>query len=320
MEIVHCDEEILSNIPSIMQLLYDIYGDTDIQVFATLDENKLGFIARVGNYCTFINHRGEYTLFTVTDEDELSTIYKKPYTINFDGGAFLVDDNRVEHILDFNQRPYPDEEGYDGLVTYKQYDIDRDIMCEMNFQQMYREDKNGIAPVYTYHTKEIDTLFIDEDYEKRGAGSLKVGPIPKKSYYYSKVKYNSEELGYKLMAIADYGLAEYLSKGPYELMRDQTVVRYSRITRVKFNGEFGDRWPLGEQISPCDLDKKIEEYGFSREIPPLLLSIHNGYEKCIDEMAHLCSEMARVKKIYLEPGNTDLCMTLKLVLGENEQK
>ncbi len=312
MKIVHVDDEILSNVPKIMGILESVYGNEaiEMELFATLDdEKKLGFIAKVNELCTFINYEGKCTFFRVDENDKVTTIRKDNYTINFDERPFLVDDNGIEYNVDLVEDE-EDEDKYNGYVIYRQYNRNSDVFCDIRFQHMYREI-NGVARIYPYHTQEIYSVYIDEDFEK--SAGLKYGKLPITCKYYGRIKFESDEVGYRMMAICDYGIGEVLRKGAIALLRDNPAIRYSRITRLKRNNEYGDDWPFGEQRTSEYIEKMIKDYGFSKEIPDLLLRLHNEQEPLVPFVEELASEMSRVKKIYNQPENSNLCMKLKLI-------
>ena len=72
MKIIKCTDDVIQKLPNVLGLIYEVFGERDVVVFATLDKNKeLGFVARVNEQCLYINNRGEYTLFALNNEEEL---------------------------------------------------------------------------------------------------------------------------------------------------------------------------------------------------------------------------------------------------------
>lgn len=310
MKIVNCDQEIIDNIPKIMELLYNIFGEEDIELFATLDETKkLGFIGRVRQNCVFINYKGEYTLFTLDEENKLLSVRENGYNVCFGEKTYLVDDNGVEHLVDIGPYPEIDEEGYDGCVIYKQYNPNSDVMCELRFQHNIRH-VGDVIPIYYYHLKEIDTVYIDEKYN--ATPGYRAGLLPRRAKYFSKVAYEEGSIGYDLMAINDYGLLAFLLKGSYQLHREERPVRYVKSRYITREGNYGDTWPFAKQYTIDDIEALLKEYGFNKEIPSFMLDIHNQNDSTIKMIAGLVDEMNRVNGLLDKPENSNMRLTLKI--------
>lgn len=309
MKIVNCDQEIINNIPKIMELLYNIYGEEEINVYATLEDKKLGFVARVGQNCVFINHMGEYTLFTVDENGELLSVRRDGYNVCFNDKTYFVDSDGKEYLVEIGPYPEPDEEGYDGCVIYKQYDNKTDVMCELRYQHNIR-NINGRIPIYSFHLKELDTVYIDERYN--ATKGYRPGLLPRRAKYFTKVAYEEGSFGYDLMAINDYGLFEFLMKGSYALHLEHRAVRYVKSCFMTSDYRYGDTWPFARQFSAEDIEKVIEQYGFSKEIPQLMIDVHNGNDKVVSEIEGLVKEMARVEGILDKEENSNMRLTLKI--------
>lgn len=307
MKIINCDDEVIAQIPNIMNFVYEAFGEQDVAVFATLEDNKLGFIIRAGENCMFINYKGEQTYFSLNENEDLYAVGKDEYTVVFDSVLCFVNKDQ-ESSLDLVQLSEPDEDDYTGMVRFLQHDRKTNTMCEINYQQMYRE-YNGQAPIYSFHTEKIDRAYITEDYDKQ---KDKTGLLSRKCHYFSKVVFKEGHIGYDISAIKDYGLFEFLSKGSYNLIREPEVEKYTKAIVRCSNGTLFDPWPFGREYSEKDVKEIIESHGFKSEIPEEYLRIYNGGDSTVQMAKELVRLMKELKPELEKPENSRMCLLLSM--------
>ncbi len=307
-QIVEMTEEMIKNVPHVLELLYEIYGPKTIGLFAVVVNEKLGFVGRDGGNCVYIHEDG-YNNFTLTEEEELGALRKDELEIFFGDDIYCVDKNNIEQHVELYSLSEPDQDEYDGCVSYKQYNPSNDTLCEIRYQHMYREI-DGKPIIYGYHTKVIDCLYIDEEYTKKARP--RVGLLPKRAKYYTKVEFDDEMVGYRITGIREYGLLDFLQKGPYELQMGRNVIRYAKTQLIDFNGEFKDFWPLGEQLKEEDIKSLIEKYGFNTEIPWQLIDIHNGRDGLVNTILQIVDEMKSISKELKETEESERFALLTL--------
>lgn len=291
-QIVELDEELLQKVPHVIELLYEIYGAKTIGLFAVLVNGDLGFVGRDGANCVFIHKEG-YNNFTLDMNENLGALRKGEYEIFFGDDLYFVDGKKREHHVDLYALSEPDQDEYDGCVSYKQYNPDNDTLCEMRFQHMYREI-DGRPIIYSFHTRTIDCLYIDEEYTKKPRP--KKGILPKRAKYYTKIELDDDMVGYKWAVIKDYGLSEFLEKGPYELQIERCIVRYTKTQFIGSDGNYHDIWPLGEQLKPADIENLITSYDFNTSIPIELLEIYNGRDELVNVINEIVEQMKPISK------------------------
>lgn len=309
MKIIKCTDDVIQKLPNVLGLIYEVFGERDVVVFATLDKNKeLGFVARVNEQCLYINNRGEYTLFALNNEEELDRIRIDGY-VAFMDNLYFTDSDDKEYVLEMSKLEIPDTDGYDGCIRFKQYDPKIDTFCEINYQQMYRE-VNGKAPIYGFRTQEIDGVYIDEKY-KDSKGYFRGLPLPKRAKYYTKAAYNDGEMGYDWIKIKDYGLAEFLANRNITTGRDREV-RYVKSSYVRLDGSYGDLWPFAHQMKREEIDEIIKSYGFLTEVPSVLLDIYNGSNYTLNEIQEIIAEMKAIRPVLDTLEGADMGMTLSL--------
>ncbi len=308
-KIASIDEEVLKNIPNVLELLYEIYGPSTIGLFAVLNEqNKLSFVARHGGDCVYIDENCHIN-FTLNENEDLGAIRRNGFEVFFGEDTYYVDKNKVEYHLDLYKLDEPDQDDYDGCVAYKQYNPENDTLCELRFQHMYRE-MNGVPIIYSYHTKKIDCAYIDEEFTKKARPTK--GILPKRSKYYTKVEFDNEMLGYKLTSIREYGLVEFLMRGPYELQMERDIVRYAKTTYIDGSGNYHDFWPFGEQLKPKEIEDMIKSYGFNVEIPMTMIDIHNGRDEYVNYIKEIVEQMKPISKQMKETQDSDKVAMLTL--------
>jgi hypothetical protein len=307
-QIVEITEDLLRNVPHIIELLYELYGAKTIGLFAVLVDDKLGFIGRDGGDCVYIHDKG-YNRFTLNEQEELGALEIDGYDVFFGEDVFFVSKDKKEYHIDLMPLAEPDQDDYDGCVSYKQYNPENDTLCEIRYQHMYNE-RYGRPTIYGYHTRKIDCLYIDEQYTKKGSPTK--GILPSRSKYYTKVEFDEEMVGYKLTGIREYGLIEFLSKGPYELQMDSNLIRYARTAYIGSDGNYHDFWPLGEQLRVEELNELIKSYGFNTEPAWEIIEIYNGRSEIVDIIKRIVEEMKPISKVMKESQDTTKCALLTL--------
>ena len=171
-------------------------------------------------------------------------------------------------------------------------------------------DINICIEKYGYHTQKIDSVYIDEEFTKKGSPIR--GLLPKRSKYYTRVEFDDSMVGYKMTGIREYGLLEFLQKGPYGLQMESNVVRYARSTYIDSEGNFHDMWPFGEQLKKNEVEDLIKGYGFKLEPIWEFIEIYNGQNNMVNTLQSIVQEMKIISAEVLKDSNTDKCALLTL--------
>lgn len=307
-QITELNEEVIQSVPHVLELLFEIYGPKTIGLYAVNVDGELGFIGRDGANCVYI-HKNGYNRFTLNQDEELGVLLKDGMEIYFGDSLYFVDENKHEHSVELYSLDRPDDEEYDGCVSYKQYNPNNDTLCEMRFQHMYRE-VDGRPIIYGYHTQKVDCLYIDEEYTKRP--QPKKGILPKRAKYYSKLEFDEDMIGYKWVALKEFGLSEFLAKGSYQLQREHKVVRYTKTRFISMSGNYCDFWPIGEQLKIEDLNELIGSYDFNTELPWKFLEVYNGRDSFVNTLKEIVAQMKSVTAEIRNAEETDKCAILRL--------
>ncbi len=307
-QIVEITEDLIPKVPNVIKLLHELYGAKTIGLFAVLVDGKLGFVGRDGVNCVYIHDNG-YNRFTLNEKEELGALGIDGYDVFFGEDVYFVAKDKVEHYINLFPLSEPDQDDYDGYVSYIQYNPENDTYCDLRYQHMYRE-MSGRPIIYEFHTKKIDCAYIDEKYTKKGSPTK--GILPNRSKYYTKVEFDDEMIGYKLTGIKEYGLIEFLSKGPYELQMESNLIRYARTRYIGSDGNYHDFWPFGEQKRPEELKSLIKSYGFNTEPPSELIDICNGRSELVDLIKAIVAELKPISEVMRQTQKSDKCALLTL--------
>ncbi len=316
-KIIRCSDEVVELIPNIMNHVYEYFGDKELIVYAVLDDKDIGFIVCDNYNCIYI--KKEYSNYSITPfqlkEDKsigMIRIGDDSFFHSDEGLIYMVDKDKKEHMIGAKKLTCEDTDGYDGFVYYVQYNPENDTLCDIRYQQMYREI-DGKPHIYSFHTKKMDVVAIDEQYSKYGAD--KQGLLPKTSKYFTKYEFNSEELGYTLSAIKDYGLVNVITNGSYNLQKSDKSIYYVKTAYVAKDGNYLDLWPFARQLKPEELEQLIHSYGFNHTIPNTLMDFFNGDIPIVCELNSLVSEM-----VELEKSQDDCkCLRMQLIPEEVEE-
>ncbi len=308
-QIAEITEDLLKGIPHIIKLLYELYGAKTIGLFAVLVDGELSFVGRNDVNCVYI-HKDGYNRFTLNEFEEVRAIGFDHFNAFFgDIGYFVSKDKNIEYYLSLNPLPEIDIDGYDGYVTFKQYNPGNDTFCDIRYQHMYRE-RDGKAVIYGYHTQKIDAVYIDEDFSKKGSPVR--GLLPNRSKYYTRVEFDDSMIGYKLAGIREYGLLEFLEKGSYGLQMDNNIIRYARAKYIDSEGDFHDMWPFGEQLKKDELEELIKNYEFELEPPWEFIEICNGQNNIVNAIYSIAQKMKIISEEVRKDPNTNKCALLTL--------
>ncbi len=308
-QIIDFDIEMLQKCPHVIELLYEIFGPKNIGLFAVVDNNQLCFVGRDGGDCVYIHSNG-YNRFTLNDDEELGALHVGDFDMFFSNDdVYFVDGKKMEHYIQLEPNLEPDEDGYDGYVSYKQYNPETDTLCETTYQHMYRE-MDGRPIIYGYHLKKIDCLYIDEQFNKKSKPGI--GLLPKRAKYYSKVEFDSDQVGYNISLINEHGFIEFLSKGAYALQNERFMLRYVKTRFVDLDGNYRDFWPFERVLKKEEISEMIKSYGFRDEVPASLIDAYNGRNDIVNNILEIVEQMKEIHEVTKNGEDSEKIALLRL--------
>lgn len=308
-KIIPCDENVIAQLPNIMGFLEDLFGDKEIRLYATLEDNEYGFVGETDEFSVLIDSEGKHTIFTIGEDGNLNYVYKDNYSIYFNNNelSHIIDIDNIEYSVAYCPLKKLDKDGYDGNVSFSQYNPENDVLCTIYYQHMYRE-KNDSVYIFEEHTKQISELYIDEDFNKKP--SFKAGLLPKRAKYFVGYTFGDRDPGFTIAAIKDFGMLKVMKEGSAALFDYYKVVRYAKALALLPNGEFYNNWPLSKQYKEEDLKSLVEGYGLKSELPKLFIDLYNDEDEDVTRIKQIIMDINELKEIE-EPPTTNMWLKLK---------
>ena len=255
MQIIECNNEVLSKYPNIYQLINDLYGLDDVIVYALLNDKSINFICFSGEHGLYIDKRG-YRSFNIDKDYNVSAFQGDKYLVYYGDNTTFRDFNNNEYKLELIRRKKELNEGYEGVVVLTEYMPDKDLMVQLSYLHVYRE-VDGKYPIYSLYTHGFNSLYIEEEFSKK---QFKGGFLPKRVQAFGKLEFDRSMLGYHLALIYENGLLEYLLKGSYYLEKDNRITRYNKAIYLDSGGELRSLGFLGDIIKEEEIVKIMNKY------------------------------------------------------------
>lgn len=255
-----------------------------------------------------------FVLYTVNDEEsvdyEMFTVDEKYKVVDagFDdfemhklGDTVTVTDrdSRVLESLTFSKRSDGvDNDGYDGIVAYVQYNQEYDVRLMIMYQQMYNSDER----VYSYHvSKEPFQITIEHKVvKKQNAGR----PVKMTRYIRGEYVYRDNPTLFNIATIRDYGLSAFMEQGAFALQEGDRVVRYYKVLFTTKEKQAITGFPLMKQYRLEDFDEIFVKYGFKKQIPEYLIEIHNGNYQDLNKYQEVATFMKEIEMTLADEAVT----------------
>jgi hypothetical protein len=284
-----------------MSLLFEIYGESTLTLYAVCDKEKLSFLVLGKQGNLYIDENG-YKAFTSDNANNIVFYKGKNYDVFFDGDIVTFRDSRgFAYGLSFTKLEN-EEEGYTGEVIFNQYNPFDDSFCQTSYHQMYNEI-DGKAPIYSYHTKEPTGVYLEN---KRSKNKIKFGLVPNSIQSYNMYTFDRDTIGYDRMLIHDYGLIKFLSTNKYSLERTGKIQKYIKC-RFVFGDKFYDGWPFPSIHEKSEVLDLVRQKEFLISIPEEMIEFYNGYNY---DLNNLRSVMNSFGKIH-DKSECEMELTLK---------
>ena len=285
---IKCDDRVLSKLPSILELLYSVYGEEVVSVYAVCDKEDISFLV-IGKLINLYIDKDGYRGFSADSNNNLLYYKGNEYDVYFDDAVSFKDSKGFIYSLLFDKLE-SEEDGYTGEIIFNQYDVYNDCFCQTTYHQMYNVI-DGKAPIYSYHTKEPCHVYIEDN---RSEKKPKYGLIPKSVQSYNLYTFDRDSFYYDRMLIHDYGLTKFLSSNKYELERTGTIQKYIKC-RFRFGDKYYDGWPFPNVYGKKEVLDMVEKRGFMIEVPPRMIEIYNGYDNDIHKISRIMKEYGMVE-------------------------
>ena len=272
MELIKCDEKIMSILPRIYPILFEEFGeDIPLEMYACYDEGKKpAFFARSGYKCLYIV--GDYhRKFEVDANGELSCFYGDEYKAIFrDHDTIFIDTNGVRYSLFVDYFNEEDREAsrFDGKIIFSQYREKDDSLCQMEY--LYKKEMGGT--INTSYIKNPCLVHLEKDYS-RANNDKEYGPVSKNIQNYSLNTFEYGDFGYDYIRVREEGFASLLAGTYYN--EDSILQRFTKAKYV-FCGMYLHILPICEIFKTGEVKQIVRNKKFLVEVPVEMLGIYNN--------------------------------------------
>lgn len=302
MELIKCDEKIMSILPRIFPILFEEFGDIPLEMYACLDERKkLAFFARSGNKCLYII--GDYhRKFEIDGNGELSCFYGDEYKAIFrDRDTIFIDANGVQYSLfvDYFNEMDREATGFDGKIIFSQYREKDDSLCRME----YLYEKGNSGAIKSYQLENPCLVHLEKNCN-RANNDKEYGLVSKNIQNYSLNTFEYGDIGYDYVRMREEGFVSWLA-GNFYNNRDSILQRFTKANYV-FAGMYLHILPICEMFKTGEVKQIVRNKKFLVEVPMEMRSIYNGTD----------NDIIRIREFLasLEFNNTkkDYCFVMRI--------
>ena len=260
----------------IFQACYELFQSVNGVYYKINIDGEEKILHRVENLFTIFeldeNVVG-YQMFTVDDNYQVADVAFDDYEMHPQGErrVFQRREDGMTECLDFFERPNgPDNEGYNGMICYVQYNPTNDMRVMIMYQQNIYSNK---ARIYEFHTRVPFQIKIEKHVLLRDKG-VKL-PFCSKTYIKRTFDYRDEPLFYTLATLKDYGVGATIGQDVVSLQGSNDITRYYRELFITKNYQAISLFPFCNQYKIEEIKEYLESLGFNTSIPKLLVDYHN---------------------------------------------
>ena len=261
----------------IFQACYELFQSVNGVYYKINIDGEEKILHRVENLFTIFeldeNVVG-YQMFTVDDNYQVADVAFDDYEMHPQGNrrVFQRREDGMTECLDFFERPNgPDNEGYNGMICYVQYNPTNDMRVMIMYQQNIYNNKTKI---YEFHTRVPFQIKIEKHVLLRDKG-VKL-PFCSKTYIKRTFDYRDEPLFYTLATLKDYGVGATIGQDVVSLQGSNDITRYYRELFITKNYQAISLFPFCNQYKIEEIKEYLESLGFNTSIPKLLVDYHNN--------------------------------------------
>ncbi len=283
----------------IFQACYDLFQNVDGVYYKISINEEEKILHRNENLFTIFELEENvvnYQMFAIDENYQVSDIAFDDYEMHTQNNRKVFQSRKdgMTECLDLFERPNgPDNDGYNGMICYVQYNPTNDMRVMIVYQQNIYNNKTKI---YEYHTRVPFQIKIEKHVLARDKG-IKL-PFCSKTYIKRTFDYRDEPTYYKLATMKEFGIEAAISQNVVSLQGSINITRYYRELLISKNYQAISLFPFCNQYKIEDLNNYLESYGFKTSIPKLLMDYHNDElpeVKIYQELANLMKEVEETK-------------------------
>lgn len=289
-------EEVNSK-PFLINQIFDLYGGVPGEFYSYKYQGEDRWLYRDGLYATILGIEGEYIVYTsfmINEDYELSYMeFDDFYAALNDSGEMLLwkEGSKIAESVRLQKRAesacFND---LDGLITHHQVNTQTGEDMLVSYKSVYRSNPQYFQSAFS---RPFMVCFIRN------------GKVEKYLQYTTSTDY----LSYDIITIKEFGLMEFLQNGSYALQQDRSITRYFKVKAQKEDGTCVILYPLSRAYTPEEMDKMIEERGFTRKVDDDVIDYYNGnylevaeYQELAVAMNEYDKSISGDKKLGKVPG------------------
>lgn len=256
-------KDLLSDNSALVEQIQIIYGDFSGELFSYKYEGEDRWLYRDEKNCTILGLEDDFVVYTsfAIDED-YNIIYSE-----FDDFSVIRNANN-ENLICREDLPLADslvmakippslDRVYNGMIFHHQVSSKKEEEIVISYKTMYSEKPEYFHSQFT--KPYIYSFFTKRKVEKYMLFEAELGTD-----------------GYNLITINEFGLGNVLKKGAYNLQKEEKLIRYYKIRWQFSSGRVLLLQPFCVGYTMQEMDKMLEEKGFTRKIEDYMLDYYNG--------------------------------------------
>lgn len=289
------DEEDIKKYLVVFDCINDLYDDYGGMYYILNVNGKENVLHRIDNIFTILSLSCDgsidYSVFTVNEDYEIMDAGFEEFETHVVEDKLVVQKRETcfTECLSFLKRENGlDNDGYDGVIVYSQYDLKLDIRAVITYQQMYNEERTRI---YESHIQVPFTYTLETNMTNKK---------PSRQYTYIKGEYRYDKTPYtfNIATIKDYGIMSFFKKGSISLQKDNKITRYYKVLAYSKQKYAITGFPFTRQYNPNEMKELFTSYGFNDSIPSYLLDLYNGEYQEMNLFKEIASVIKNIETNY----------------------
>lgn len=254
--------EEVNNKPFLINQIDDLYHYVEDSFFEYVYKGEVRWLYTTDSTCTILAIDGIYIAYAtfVLDEDySISYMEFDDFDVykHKDGSLVLLnEDSKVSESLDLFNRGEIEEGEQNGIILYRQINNATNEEMIIGYLCNYRE------PARYFPFNFSKPFFI---------AFAKGNKYKKFLLYETDLDYFS----YDIITIKEFGILEVLKNGAFSLQKDESIQRYFSVKYEDKKGNCCLLMPLSHPYKIEEIDKIIEEKGFTRKVSQNVLDYYN---------------------------------------------
>lgn len=216
--------------------------------------------------------------FYINEENKIVAFTLGDYQVNLndDKGIVLVHEDGNIYYLNLLSEGVEYDTGIsnNGTLVFSQYNEKKKTRVVSKYEHNVW---CGNRQIYRGRLGEPFSVTIETKVNWRDRGLKFIGH--NRTYYKLDFDVNENRWQYDIATAKDFGTGAILAGDSYSLQNRESFIKYYRVLF-----SFGDYititgFPFTRQYDKDDIDKLVQEFGFSLEVPEFFMRVYNGQEE-----------------------------------------